>query len=159
MSSGSLWPGTSSGATGRNSLRSESAKSVLGEAPTKAGSPGGRSGSPVCTRPRRVRSREQALHWSGPKRTQGLPWWSRGSDSVLPMKGAQVQSLVRELRFHIPRSAPQKKCHEKQTNRKPDESSLRSVGAGIERQSSGVRPCLFPLGGRKSTWRECSLKR
>ena len=24
---------------------------------------------------------------------QGLPWWSRGQDSELPLKGAQVQSL------------------------------------------------------------------
>ena len=28
---------------------------------------------------------------------QGFPWWSSGSDSKLPMQGAQVQSLVREL--------------------------------------------------------------
>ena len=27
----------------------------------------------------------------------GFPWWSTGSDSMLPMQGAQVQSLVREL--------------------------------------------------------------
>ena len=27
----------------------------------------------------------------------GLPWWSRGQDSVLPMQGAQVQPPVREL--------------------------------------------------------------
>ena len=29
--------------------------------------------------------------------TEGLPWWFRGKDSSLPMQGAQVQSLVREL--------------------------------------------------------------
>ena len=28
---------------------------------------------------------------------QGLPWWSRGQDSELPVQGAQVRSLVREL--------------------------------------------------------------
>ena len=27
----------------------------------------------------------------------GFPWWSTGSDSMLPMQWAQVQSLVREL--------------------------------------------------------------
>ena len=27
----------------------------------------------------------------------GFPWWVTGSDSMLPMQGAQVQSLVREL--------------------------------------------------------------
>ena len=26
-----------------------------------------------------------------------LPWWSNGYDSMLPMQGTQVQSLVREL--------------------------------------------------------------
>ena len=30
----------------------------------------------------------------------GLPWWSSGWDSVLPMHGAQVQTLVRELIPH-----------------------------------------------------------
>ena len=54
---------------------------------------------------------------------------------------------------------PKKNATKNRQNRKPDESSLRSVGAGIERQGGGVRLCLFPLGGRKSTWRECSLKR
>ena len=28
---------------------------------------------------------------------QGLPWWPNGQDSMLPMQGAQVQFLVREL--------------------------------------------------------------
>ena len=28
---------------------------------------------------------------------QGLPWWSRGWDAMLPTQGALVQSLVREL--------------------------------------------------------------
>ena len=27
----------------------------------------------------------------------GLPWWSSGQDSKLPVPGAQVPSLVREL--------------------------------------------------------------
>ena len=46
----------------------------------------------------------------------GLPWWSSGWDSMLPMQGAQVQSLVEELDsahcncFHakmkIPQAAP-----------------------------------------------------
>ena len=29
--------------------------------------------------------------------SQGLPWWVSGQDSMLPIQGAQVQSLVREL--------------------------------------------------------------
>ena len=29
--------------------------------------------------------------------SQGLPWCSSGQDSTLPIQGAQVQSLVREL--------------------------------------------------------------
>ena len=28
---------------------------------------------------------------------EGLPWWSSGQDSKLPVQGAQVWSLVREL--------------------------------------------------------------
>ena len=28
---------------------------------------------------------------------EGIPWWSTGWDSVLPMQGTWVQSLVREL--------------------------------------------------------------
>ena len=32
----------------------------------------------------------------------GLPWQSNGLDSVLPLQGAWVQSLVRELRFCKP---------------------------------------------------------
>ena len=32
----------------------------------------------------------------------GIPWQSRGSDSELPPQGAQVQSLVKELRSHMP---------------------------------------------------------
>ena len=31
----------------------------------------------------------------------GLTWWSSSSDSPLPMQGAQVRSLVRELRFSM----------------------------------------------------------
>ena len=29
--------------------------------------------------------------------TWGLPWWRSGYDSVLPMQGARVRSLVQEL--------------------------------------------------------------
>ena len=31
------------------------------------------------------------------KEMEGLPWWSSGWDSTLPMQGAQVQSLIMEL--------------------------------------------------------------
>ena len=40
---------------------------------------------------------------------EGLPWWSGGKDSALPMQGAQVRSLVRELRSHISCSMAKKK--------------------------------------------------
>ena len=33
---------------------------------------------------------------------QGLSWWSSGYNSMLPMQGAEVRSLVRELRSHMP---------------------------------------------------------
>ena len=40
---------------------------------------------------------------------RGLPWRSSGKDSALPMQGAGVQSLVRELRSHMPLDMVQKK--------------------------------------------------
>ena len=39
----------------------------------------------------------------------GLPWQSSGSDSALPMQGEWIQSLVRELSFHMPCSTAKKK--------------------------------------------------
>ena len=39
----------------------------------------------------------------------GLPWWSRGNDSTLPLQGAQVQSLVWQLRSHVPCGTEKKK--------------------------------------------------
>ena len=30
-------------------------------------------------------------------RKLGLPWWSSGQDSAVPVQGAQILSLVREL--------------------------------------------------------------
>jgi len=40
---------------------------------------------------------------------QGLPWLSSGSDSVLPLQGVQVQTLVQELRFRVTFSVAKKK--------------------------------------------------
>ena len=31
----------------------------------------------------------------------GPPWWSSGQDSLLPVQGAKVPTLVRELRSHL----------------------------------------------------------
>ena len=33
---------------------------------------------------------------------QGLPWWSSDYDSALPLQGALVQSLVGEVKSHMP---------------------------------------------------------
>jgi len=44
--------------------------------------------------------RGQRRHWERWPRyrsTQGHSWWLGGKDSVLPMQGAQIPSLVREL--------------------------------------------------------------
>ena len=38
-----------------------------------------------------------------------LPWWSSGYDSMLPMQGTQVQSLVREL---DPHAATKTQCNQ-----------------------------------------------
>ena len=40
---------------------------------------------------------------------QGPPWQSSGWDSVLPMQGARVRSLVGELRSHMTRGAAKNK--------------------------------------------------
>ena len=50
------------------------------------------------------RIREKTTHSKGEKnyqkQIQGLTWWHSGEDSVLPMQGAGVLSLVRELDPH-----------------------------------------------------------
>ena len=49
-------------------------------------------------------------------KVQGLPWWSSGQDFMLPVQGAQVQFLVRELDPHatsksLQASTKDPKCH------------------------------------------------
>ena len=39
----------------------------------------------------------------------GFPWWSGGEDSVLPTQGLKVQSLIGELRSHMPNGTAKKK--------------------------------------------------
>ena len=41
-------------------------------------------------------------------KAQAIPWWSSGQDSVLPLQGTWVQSLVRELRSYTARSMAKK---------------------------------------------------
>ena len=43
------------------------------------------------------------------KTFEGLPWQSGGKDSAIPMQGARVPPLVRELRSRMPRSSAKKK--------------------------------------------------
>ena len=43
------------------------------------------------------------------EKTVGIPWQSSGWDSELPVQGAQVRSLVGELRSCMPHSAPKNK--------------------------------------------------
>ena len=51
---------------------------------------------------------------------QGLPWCSNGSNSKLPIQGAQFQSLVGELRSHMPHGvAKNKQTNKKETNKSP----------------------------------------
>ena len=47
-------------------------------------------------------SRRLGPHHPFKDSTVGLPWPSSGSDSAPPLQGAQVRSLVRELRSHVP---------------------------------------------------------
>ena len=40
---------------------------------------------------------------------EGLPWWSSGEDSALPLQGAWIPSLVGELKSHM-LCGKKKKC-------------------------------------------------
>ena len=44
----------------------------------------------------------QAYRTVTPLQMHRLPWWSSGQDTVLPLQGAKVQSLIREPRSHTP---------------------------------------------------------
>ena len=44
------------------------------------------------------------------KRNQGLPWQSSGQDSVFLLQGAQIWSLVQEVRSRMPRDAAERIC-------------------------------------------------
>ena len=39
----------------------------------------------------------------------GIPWWSSGWDTIHPLQGKQVPSLVRELKCHMPHDVKEKK--------------------------------------------------
>ena len=39
----------------------------------------------------------------------GIPWWSSGWDTIRPLQGKQVPSLVRELKCHMPHDVKEKK--------------------------------------------------
>ena len=45
----------------------------------------------------------------------GIPWWSNGEDSELPLQGAQAQSLVREQRSCVPSGVAKKEKKRKAT--------------------------------------------
>ena len=59
--------------------------------------------SHAVTSQRTTRSQERGLNTSSPQKepTLGLPQWFSGLDCVLPVLGAGVPSLVRELGFHM----------------------------------------------------------
>ena len=47
----------------------------------------------------------------------GIPWQSSGQDTVLPLTGARVQSLFRELRSCKPPGVAKKKKRERERER------------------------------------------
>lgn len=51
------------------------------------------------------------IPWSGD--LASLTWQSSGYDCLLPLQGARVQSLVRELRSHLPCRVAKKKERKK----------------------------------------------
>ena len=73
----------------------------------------------------------------------GLLWWSSDWGSVLPLQGAWVQSLVRELGFHILQSEAkkEKKKQKKKKKKNPEKDNLLQEwisGLFIERQTQMV---------------------
>lgn len=61
-------------------------------------------------------------------RILGLPWWSNGQDSVLPLLRAWVQSLVGELRTKISQTAW---CSQE------DKSETENTVSGLEHRGQG----------------------
>lgn len=75
--------------------------SVITRGNAQSSTSNGLSGNPGIT---------NLANFSGSKSgMEGLPWWSHGSDFVLPLQGARVSSLVGELRSRIPARCGQKK--------------------------------------------------
>ena len=66
------------------------------------------------------------------KRSGALPCWSSGLDLALPTQGARVQSLVRQVKSHLPCSAVKNKMKRKRKKRRG-------------------KPCKYLVG-------ECSVK-
>ena len=54
--------------------------------------------------------------------SKGIPWRSNGLDSALPLQGAQVQSLVGELRSHELHSVAQKNKEEEEEEDSKDQN-------------------------------------
>ena len=50
---------------------------------------------------------------------EGIPWWSSGYDSTLPLQGALVGSLGGELRSRMPRRAAERKKKNNNTREIP----------------------------------------
>ena len=65
---------------------------------------------------------------------QGLPWRSSGWDTMLPLQGAWVQALVRELGSHMPPGAAKKKKRNAHSQVPPTDRQtyrFRNSGAGL----------------------------
>ena len=77
--------------------------------------------------------RGQAIHLCRNICPRGLPWCSSGEDATLPLQGAQVRSLVRELRSCMPRGETKKK--KKKSKASADHSRERKFREG----KSGIK--------------------
>ena len=70
----------------------------------------------------------------------GLPWWSRGEDSTLPIKEGRVPLLVKKVKSHMPVS-PEKNKSGTSLSRDCEvgqlESDFRGHGTPRGRQWSG----------------------
>ena len=81
-------------------------------------------------------------------RMRGIPWWSSGQGSTLPLQGAWVRSLVGELRSCKLRGKAKKKKKKKNQSEKKCRESKSTQRGGMR----GHIPLLRPLNCRQGDY-------
>lgn len=73
------------------------------------------------------------------KKLGGIPWWSSGKDSVLPLSRVWVQSLVSELRSHKVQSTAKNK-------------TLKIISVVLQKHSILAKKCVNKVYNIKSSF-------